>query len=266
MGNSTCEFSSAKPPVLIVLASGIRSTFFQTGLFFAILTYLGRGDDANFDDIGSWVLSSDRSNMISKGGREAPAMLRIKDENTLRMLDVEGHDIASPHDLRRTKNVEPLEPRLAMRGMYRYSADAVCLLNASLAANGPLHKRKIMRRWNRPMPKLDAPPAKSFWSIWKARLPLSPRPRDSTDFGGRAFYRCLAGRDMRRALCVGTIGKHPLEVDALGRQGRDRDSQQREPYFVLDNKTKRIAGFGLQPGSPAVINRTATGSHSGKWP
>ena len=107
---------------------GIRYqvNLFPDRAFFSRMTYLGRSDDGNFDDIGSWVLSSDRSTIILKGGRDAPAMFRIKDANTLRMLDVERRDIESPlnYDLRRTKDVEPLEPRVAMRGMYRYFADA----------------------------------------------------------------------------------------------------------------------------------------------
>ena len=108
--------------------SGIRYhiNLFSDRLFFLRTTHLARGDDAAHDDIGSWVVSSDRTMLLLKGGREAPAMFRIRDENTLRMLNVEERDIESPlnYDLQRSKNFEPLEPRLTMRGMYRYFADA----------------------------------------------------------------------------------------------------------------------------------------------
>jgi uncharacterized lipoprotein YbaY len=108
--------------------AGIRYhlNLFPDRAFFSRVTYLGRGDDGNFDDVGSWVVSSDRSTIILKGGRDAPGIFRIKDANTLRMLDVEERDIESPlnYELHRAKNIEPLEPRLAMRGMYRYFADA----------------------------------------------------------------------------------------------------------------------------------------------
>src|SRR5499426_4786301 len=107
---------------------GIRYqlNLFPDRAFFSRMIYLGRTDDNNFDDIGTWVISSDRSTIILKGGRDAPAMFRIRDENTLRMLDVEGRDIESPlnYELRRTKSMEALEPRLTMRGLYRYYADA----------------------------------------------------------------------------------------------------------------------------------------------
>jgi copper homeostasis protein (lipoprotein) len=53
---------------------GIRYqvNLFPDRAFFSRMTYLGRSDDGNFDDIGSWVLSSDRSTIILKGGAMPP--------------------------------------------------------------------------------------------------------------------------------------------------------------------------------------------------
>jgi NlpE N-terminal domain len=39
--------------------------------FFSCMIYLGRGDDTTFDDIGSWIVSSDQSIIVLKGGRDA---------------------------------------------------------------------------------------------------------------------------------------------------------------------------------------------------
>jgi copper homeostasis protein (lipoprotein) len=60
------------------------------------------------------------------GGREAPLRFAIKDANTLRQLDLEGREMTTSlnYDLRRTQDLPPLEPRLLMRGMYTYIADA----------------------------------------------------------------------------------------------------------------------------------------------
>jgi copper homeostasis protein (lipoprotein) len=59
---------------------GIRYqlNLFPDRAFFSRMTYLGRSDDTNSDDIGSWVVSSDRSTIVLKGGRDAPAMFKIK--------------------------------------------------------------------------------------------------------------------------------------------------------------------------------------------
>jgi uncharacterized lipoprotein YbaY/heat shock protein HslJ/uncharacterized lipoprotein NlpE involved in copper resistance len=92
-------------------------------VFFLRLTYRER---ATSDDIGSWTVSSDGRVLVLKGGREAPEQYLMQGANTLRKLDMEGREIQSGlnYDLTRTASLEPFEPRLSMRGMYRYMADA----------------------------------------------------------------------------------------------------------------------------------------------
>ena len=90
------------------------------------LTYLGRKDDTRFDDIGNWMVSADGGTLTLRGGREAPVMFAIQDARTLRKLDLAGRAIESKlnYDLTRREPFEPIEPRLLLRGMYRYMADA----------------------------------------------------------------------------------------------------------------------------------------------
>ncbi len=97
---------------------------FEDEVFFLRLTYLGRG--AALDDIGRWSVGSDATTLALHGGREAPEMFRIVDRERLRKLDLEGRDISSSlnYELRRGAEFSPIEPRLVMRGMYRYMADA----------------------------------------------------------------------------------------------------------------------------------------------
>lgn len=99
---------------------------FEDEVFFLRMSYLGRGADAVRDDIGSWKVDSDRTTLALHGGGEAPVMFRIVDQATLRQLDLEGRSIESSlnYELRRTAAFAPVEPKLVMRGMYRYMADA----------------------------------------------------------------------------------------------------------------------------------------------
>ncbi len=57
--------------------------------------------------------------------RRGPLKFAIKDADTLRKLDLEGREIVSSHnyDLKKTDNARPLEPRVLMRGLYKYFAD-----------------------------------------------------------------------------------------------------------------------------------------------
>jgi copper homeostasis protein (lipoprotein) len=95
-------------------------------VFFLRTTYLGRGTEAIRDSVGSWVLSSEDRRLVLFGGAEAPIFFRVVDTDTIRKLDVEGKDIESAlnYDLRRKDEIGTIEPRLDMRGMYQYMADA----------------------------------------------------------------------------------------------------------------------------------------------
>jgi len=99
---------------------------FEDEVFFLRMSSLGRGADAVRDDIGRWSVGSDGTTLALRGGGEAPVMFRTVDQATLRKLDLEGRTIESSlnYELRRTAAFSPVEPKLVMRGMYRYMADA----------------------------------------------------------------------------------------------------------------------------------------------
>lgn len=99
---------------------------FEDRLFFLRTTYLGRGTGAVSDSIGSWELAGGGGRLTLFGDAETPTSFRVIDAETLRKLDLEGHEIESSlnYDLRRKEWLSPIEIRLTMRGMYRYMADA----------------------------------------------------------------------------------------------------------------------------------------------
>ena len=102
---------------------------FDDKVFYLRITYLDRGDDAAFDDVGSWGTDPEGSILALWGDGEAPIQFRIVDPDTLRLLDREGQDIVSSlnYDLRRSAEFSAIEPQLSMRGMYTYMADAALL-------------------------------------------------------------------------------------------------------------------------------------------
>ncbi len=99
---------------------------FEDGVFFLRTTSLGHAVGAISDAVGSWEADRDQGRLTLFGGEEAPMLFRIVEGNTLRKLDQEGHEIDSTlnYDLRRMGKAALIEPRLTMRGMYRYMADA----------------------------------------------------------------------------------------------------------------------------------------------
>jgi copper homeostasis protein (lipoprotein) len=77
----------------------------------------------SYFDIGRYLLSSDGQQLSLYGGREGPARYAISTPDTLIVMDPLG--LPKPdYRLSRQPNLQPLEPRLRMRGEYRYLAGA----------------------------------------------------------------------------------------------------------------------------------------------
>ena len=80
--------------------SGIRTELDlrANGTWFLRSTYLGRGDDARHEAMGSFTLASDSDRLVLWGAAEPPRVFRVVDEDTLRMLDPKGGEIGSTLD------------------------------------------------------------------------------------------------------------------------------------------------------------------------
>jgi copper homeostasis protein (lipoprotein) len=230
---------------------GIRYhvNLFPDRVFFLRTTYIGRADNANFDDIGSWVVSSDRNTLILKGERETPEIFAIKDRETLRKLDVEGREIESllNYDLRRTKNIESIEPRLAMRGMYRYYADAGLFTECQTRRKWPVAQEKDNAALESAYAKARLTTGQELLVNLEGQVAMRPKME-----GQGAQLTLVVERFIGiwpGETCGARFSSAPLEntywkLTRLGGKPVSVAAKQREPHFVFDNKTKRIAGSG----------------------
>jgi len=75
------------------------------GTWFLRSTYLGRGEGATHEAMGSFTLATDSNRLVLRGDREPPRVFRVVDADTLRMLDLDGNEIGSTlnYELRRGK-------------------------------------------------------------------------------------------------------------------------------------------------------------------
>lgn len=94
--------------------------------------------DSVFDDIGRWSISQGRPSLVLRGGHEEPMQFALLEHGGLRMLDSEGQPVESDlnYTLTRTPAFAPVEPRLALRGLYSDVADSgvfrACLTDNAL--------------------------------------------------------------------------------------------------------------------------------------
>jgi copper homeostasis protein (lipoprotein) len=148
------------------------------GSYVLRMRYLGTDREGTFDDIGTWALSSDGITLALKGGREAPEFFSIEDAGTLRKLDIMGRPIESAldYDLRRAEAFEPIEPRLAMGGMFRYMADAADFRECTTGRSLPVAMEGAyieLERAYTALPK-EGPPPVPVMALVEGRIAMRP--------------------------------------------------------------------------------------------
>jgi copper homeostasis protein (lipoprotein) len=230
---------------------GIRHQLelFPDQAFFLRMTYLGKGDKAAFDDIGSWIIASDSRTLVLHGGREAPLKFAIKDAGTLRKLDLEGREIPSSlnHDLKRTRDLSPLEPRLAMRGMYKYFADSGRFTECLTRKNLPVAMEQANAALESAYSKARRQPGEELLVNLEGRVALRPKMEgqgQQLTLVVERFIGVWPGET-----CGARFATEPLE-NTYWKLTRPGDTsvtvtpQQREPHFILNAQTRRVGGSG----------------------
>jgi len=225
-----------------------RLNLFADQSFFLSTVYLGRDNPVTYD-IGSWTLSSDRQTMTLHGGQERPLTFRVIDPNTLRKLDLDGHDIASAlnYSLTRMEQFEAIEARLAMRGMYRHRADAgtftECLTRqrwmvAQEDDNAALERAYLNIR-REPGEKLMV----SVEGHVKMLPPMEGSIRQPTLVVNR-FIGLWPGETCGARFATSPLQNTYWKLTALNGKPVFVTEQQREPSLVLHSENSRVAGSG----------------------
>jgi copper homeostasis protein (lipoprotein) len=230
---------------------GIRHQLelFPDQAFFLRMTYLGKGDNASFDDIGGWTVASDRRTLVLHGGREAPRKFAIKDTNTLRTLDLEGREIASSlnYDLKRSQNLGPLEPRLFMRGMYKYMADAGRFTECLTRRNWPVAQERDNAALESAYSKARRQPGEELLVNLEGQVAMRPKMEGEGQQPTLVVERFIGV--WPGETCGARFATEPLEntywkLTRLGDTPVTVASQQREPHFILNPKSRRVGGSG----------------------
>ncbi len=232
---------------------GIRHQLelFPDQAFFLRVTYLGKGDDAGFDDIGSWTVASDRRTLVLKGGREAPLMFAIKDANTLRKLDPEGREITSSpsqnYDLKKTQDLQPLEPRLLMRGMYKYFADAGRFTECMTRKSWPLAMELDNAALESAYSKARRQPGDELLVTLEGRVAMRPKMEGEGQQPTLVVERFIGvwpGETCGARFSTERLENIYWKLTRLGDTAVIMAPQQREPHIIFNSKSRRVSGSG----------------------
>jgi copper homeostasis protein (lipoprotein) len=222
---------------------------FEDEAFFLRTTYLGRGDDGIFDDIGTWVVSSERERLALFGGREAPVMFRIVDRGTLRKLDLEGHEIATElnYDLTRHATFDPVEPQLHVRGMYRYMADAALFEECLTGKRFPVSFEADNIALERGYRDSGVEPGQPILVSLEGRIAERPAMEGDASVMSlvpERFIGAWPGETCGARMATAELLDTYWKLTRLGDRPVIVHRDQREPHLILRSDGDRVSGFG----------------------
>ncbi|MCU0975167.1 MAG: META domain-containing protein [Steroidobacteraceae bacterium] len=223
-----------------------RLDLFEDRSFFLRTTYRGR-TPGDFDDVGSFDWSSDRRALIAQGGREAPLRFSIESADEIRLLDVSGQPIDSKlnYSLRRASGLAPLEPRLNLRGLYRYMADAGLFDECSTGRRMPVameaDNAALERAYGEQRPEPLAPVMALVEGRIAMRMPMEG-PGPVPTLVPERFLRLMPGES-----CPPRFATMPLEGTAwrlvgLGGEAVTPPASRPGPSMTLDAAESRVSG------------------------
>lgn len=219
-------------------------------VYFLRQTYLGKGPGAgeSSDDIGVWSMSADAQMVTLRGGREAPLQFSIENPETLRKLDSAGKPIESTlnYELRRNASYRPLEPRVPMRGIYTYMADAGIFRECLTQLKLPVAQEGDNAALESGYQRARQQPAEEVLVNVDGRIALRPR----MEGGGQQqtvvverFVGARPGETCDASTSATLENTHWTLVQAMG-EPVVTPADRREAYMTLDPIGTRVAGFG----------------------
>ena len=221
---------------------------FEDGAFYLRTTYQDR-DGGPFDDIGSWLISSDGATLALFGGREAPLRFGITRPDELVMLDPDGRAIDSALDyaLVRDDARERIEPSLHMRGMFTYFADSASLQECLTGRRMPVAMEGDYLRLEQAYTETRRQPADSLL------VNLAGRIVERVNMEGPArptvvveeFKGIWPGESCGAKFANADFFETYWKLTQLESEPVIVSGQQREPHMIFrDGDTAAVAGHG----------------------
>jgi copper homeostasis protein (lipoprotein) len=221
---------------------------FEDGVFFLRTTYLGRGTGAILDTVGSWTLDG-KERLALFGDPEAPILFRVVDPGTLRKLDAEGRDIDSSlnYDLRRKDTVGTIEPRLTMRGMYRYMADAALFDECLSGRRFQVAQEADNIALERAYLEAQRQPGEELLVSLQGRITERPAMEGDTmvlTVVPEHFIGVWPGEICAARITTSELFDTRWALTRLNDEPIVLAENQRAPHLVLDSRDHRVSGFG----------------------
>jgi copper homeostasis protein (lipoprotein) len=216
-----------------------------------------------FDDIGSWALSSDAQILVLRGGREAPVRFSIESPDALRLMSQDGEPIVSElnYALRRAPWFAPIEPRLALSGMYSYMADAATFTECLTGRRMPVAMEGDNRALEAAYTKTRREPGEALPVTLEGRIaqrmPMEGSGPVPTLVPDR-FIGVSPGETCGARFTTADLLNTYWKLTRLGNEAAMRVENEREPHIMLrdDNRLAGADGCNLMVGTYRLDGNT----------
>lgn len=207
-------------------------------------TWLGAGRSE--DLLGRWHLDPDRRAIILDGGAPAAPQFEVLGNGNLRLLDQQGQRIESalPYTLERQDRFAPFEPRVTLRGMFLYFADAARFTECRSGRSWPVAMEGAFLGLQRAY--LEARPAPQVPVLAEIEGMIAQRPR--MEGGGteaamivERLARLLPGEACDRPAPQPGLRNTAWRIERLGGEAIGADQGRREPYLLLSAAAPRFS-------------------------
>ena len=208
-----------------------------------------RFDQASELNPNDLVLLVGRGRLALFGDPEAPMLFRVVDLETLRKLDLEGRDIESSlnYDLRRKDAIGTIEPRLTMRGMYRYMADAALFEECLSGRRFQVAQEADNIALERAYLEAQRQPGEALLVSIQGRIAEHPAMEGDAmvlTVVPEHFIGVWPGETCGARMTTSELLNTRWKLTRLGDEPVVLAEIQREPYLVLASQDNRVSGFG----------------------
>lgn len=218
------------------------------GVFFLRQKYRDR-ENGVVDDIGRYIISSDRNQLSLHGGhgeQGAPLRFAIQGPDALRMLDRDGGHIKSElnYTLAREPQRKLPEPRLLMSGMYRYQAGTGRFRECLTGLDLPVVAEEANRALEEAYLAVRETPGEAVLVTLEGRI----EQRSPAEGQGpvlvlvpERFIEASLDQPCPPRSSAATLKNTYWRLVSLGESGVERFPNQREPHLIF-RESGEVAG------------------------
>lgn len=224
-----------------------RLDLFPDGSYFRRLTYAGRSEQG-FDQIGRWAVSADGRTLRLTSGNRASGEFEIRDASTLRPIartDAPAR-LEADHRLERQPTFMPIEPRLQMRGLYSYKADAGWFTECLTGMRMPVAQEGDNAALESGYLNARDKPGGELLAVIDGRIAMrqpmegpGPRPTVVVD-----RFLSVGSGDCDSPVTVATLEDTHWALVALRGEPLVIPAGRGSPYLVLQSEQARVVGSG----------------------